>query len=49
MKILYCIAGNGYYGVLRDDVLNMQDEQNLSQTGLIIKAKRVFSLEVSSS
>ncbi len=45
MKILYCIAGMWRCGVLESEILNMRDGQNLSETGLIIKAKRVFSLE----
>lgn len=39
MKILYCIVGMGLYGVLEGDVLK--------QDGLIISARRVFSVEVS--
>jgi len=41
MKILYCIAGVGCHGVLENDVLK--------RDGLIISAKRVFSLEANPS
>ena len=37
MKIFYCIVGMGFYGVVEDDVL--------SRDGLIISARRVFSIE----
>ena len=41
MKILYCIAGIGYYGVLESDI-EFRD-------GFTIEAKRVFSVEADSS
>jgi hypothetical protein len=41
MKILYCIAGMGCYGVLESDILNREE--------FYISAKRVFSIEVNSS
>ncbi len=37
MKILYCIAGMGFYGILERDILE--------QDKLFISARRVFSLE----
>ena len=41
MKILYCIAGLGYYGVLEQDIF-WRDKFTIS-------AKRVFSIEINSS
>ncbi len=41
MKILYCIAGIGYYGVLESDI-EFRD-------GFTIEAKRVFSVEANPS
>jgi len=41
MKILYCIAGMGFYGVLESDILD--------RNGFIISAKRVFSIEANPS
>lgn len=39
MKILYCISGGGFYGVVSEDITNQSDMR--------IDAKRVFSLEPS--
>jgi len=47
MKILYCIAGHGIYGVLESEIVS-RGYGELSRT-LIISAKRVFSLEVNPS
>ena len=41
MKILYCIAGHGTYGVLESEIT--------SKIGFCISAKRVFSLEANPS
>ena len=41
MKILYCIAGHGIYGVLESEIT--------SRVGSCISAKRIFSLEANPS
>ena len=38
MKILYCLAGNGCYGVIEDEIKK--------RAGLYIYAKRVFAIEM---
>ncbi len=38
MKILFCIAGGGMYGILDDDILKRTDP--------LVYAKRAFSLEI---
>lgn len=41
MKILYCIAGHGIYGVLESEITSRVESR--------ISAKRIFSLEASPS
>jgi len=38
MKILYCVVGMGFYGIIEDDILQRDK--------LFISTRRVFSIEV---